>query len=181
MKAEEGKCVRQCPFSKSESSDRQQKGSSAVRVMTCTKKPRRVIFYLWLENNEQILHENSICAFSCLPFNHKPLSLQIRCINETFCFFHDCLGIVRFSLMSVLWSTCHSPFWAEIILQPGSRAVLADKTHHKTTGPGRPTGLGPVRDNCFSSSWGEQLNDGGKIIQSSWEPCFIAGASSFIS
>ena len=76
MKAEKGKWVRQCPFSKSESSNRQQKGSSATRVMTCTKKPRRVIFYLWLENNEQVLHENSICAFSCLPFNHKPLSYR---------------------------------------------------------------------------------------------------------
>lgn len=39
-----------------------------------------------------------------------------------------------------------------------------------TAGPGTSTGFGPREDNCFSSRWGEQLNNRGKITQSSWEP-----------
>lgn len=65
-------------------------------------------------------------------FQLQDIVLTDQVYNDTFCFFHDCLGIVRFSLISVL--KVHAIALSEqIISQMGNCAVFVDKTHHKTT------------------------------------------------
>lgn len=63
MKAEKGKCIRNCLFSKSQTSISQQKCSSAIGVMVHMQKPRKVIFYLQLENNEKCYMKATFTLF----------------------------------------------------------------------------------------------------------------------